>query len=58
MTVVSNYEKIGKHAERITKIKPFINKYNSDGITIHQKKMVGKKVEKKNAKISLNVLYL
>ena len=54
---MSNYEKIGKHAERITKIKPFINKYNSDGITIHQKKMVGKKIEEKNAKIALNTLY-
>ena len=54
---MSNYEKIGKHAERITKIKPFINKYNSDGITIHQKKMVGKKIEEKNAKIALNTLH-
>ena len=27
-----NYEEIGKHAERITKIKPFINKYNWEGI--------------------------
>ena len=27
VTVVLNHEKIGKHAERITKIKPFINKY-------------------------------
>ena len=54
---MSNYEKIEKHAERITKIKSFINKYNSDGKTIHQKKMVGKKIEKKNAKIALNVLY-
>ena len=25
--LVLNYEEIGKHAERITKIKPFINKY-------------------------------
>ena len=28
VTVALNYEKIGKHTERITKIKPFINKYN------------------------------
>ena len=25
--VALNHEEIGKHAERITKIKPFINKY-------------------------------
>ena len=28
ITVVLNYEKIGKNSEKITKIKPFINKYN------------------------------
>ena len=27
ITVALNYEEIGKHVERITKIKPFINKY-------------------------------
>ena len=26
-TVMLNYEEKGKHAERITKIKPFLNKY-------------------------------
>ena len=28
VTVALNYEEIGKHSERITKIKPFTNKYN------------------------------
>ena len=28
VTVSLNYEEIGKRAERITKVKPFINKYN------------------------------
>ena len=32
VTVPLNYEQIGKHAERITKIKPFINKYKWEGI--------------------------
>ena len=32
VTVALNYEEIGKHAERITKIKPFINKYKWEGI--------------------------
>ena len=27
VTVTLNYEEIGKHPERITQIKPFINKY-------------------------------
>ena len=33
VTVALNYEEIGKHAERITKIKPFINKYKWEGIS-------------------------
>ena len=32
ITVALNYERIQKHAERITKIKIFINKYNWEGI--------------------------
>ena len=28
VTVASNHEKIGGHPERITKIQPFIGKYN------------------------------
>ena len=28
ITVALNYEEIGKHAGRITKIKTFINRYN------------------------------
>ena len=46
VTVGLNYEEIGKHTERITKIKPFIDKYNLEGITIHQKKMIGKNLRR------------
>ena len=31
-TVALNYEEIKKDPQRITKIKPFINKYNWEGI--------------------------
>ena len=34
MRVVLNHEEIGKHAERITKIKPSINKYKWEGIIL------------------------
>ena len=27
-----NHEKIGKHLQRIFKIKPFVDKYNGEGI--------------------------
>ena len=32
VTVVLNHEETGKHTERITKLKPFINKYKWEGI--------------------------
>ena len=38
----SNYEEIKKDPKRVTKIKPFINKYNWEGINYPQKKMMGK----------------
>ena len=38
VTVALNYEEIGKHSERITKIKPFINKYNWKGINFPSEK--------------------
>ena len=31
VTIALNQEEIGNHVERITKIKPFINKYNRKG---------------------------
>ena len=54
MTVGLNYEEIGKHAERITKIKPFINKYNWEGIHSPSEKDDWKKFEKNNVTIALN----
>ena len=38
VTVMLNYEEIGKHSEKITKIKPFINKHNLDGINFPSEK--------------------
>ena len=43
-----NYEGIGKHAGRITKIKPYLNKSGKND---------WKKFEKNNMKIALSVLY-
>ena len=51
-----NHEEIGKHAEIITKIKPFINKYEWGGINFPLGKD-WKELEKNNVKIALNVLY-
>ena len=53
-----NYEEIGKHAERITKIKHFINKYKCKGINFPSQKDNWKKIEKNNVAIPLNTLYV
>ena len=54
-TVRLNCEEIGKHIERITKIKPFIN--NWDGINDLLEKDDWKKFEKNNLKTVFNALY-
>ena len=57
ITAALNFEGIGKHAEKITKIKPFINKYKWEGIKFPSEKDDWKKIEKSNVTIVLNVLY-
>ena len=46
VTVALNYEKIKKDPQKITKIKPFINKYNWEGINFPLKKDDGKNLRK------------
>ena len=53
ITVGLNYKEIGKRAERITKTKPLVNKYNWDGINYpsdkdkkFELKKIGKNVRK------------
>ena len=53
-----NYDEIGKHAEKITKIKPFINKYKWKEMDFLSEKSDWKKFEKNNVAIALNVLYV
>ena len=52
-----NYEEKGKHVERITKIKPFIIKYDCDGINYPSKKNNWKKFDKNNVKIALSAFH-
>ena len=58
VTVALNYEEIKKDPQRITKVEPFINKYNWEGINYSSKKDDWKKFEKNNVAIALNVLYV
>ena len=52
-----NHEEIGKHSERITKIKPFINKYNWEVVNFPSDKDDWKKFEKNNQTVALYILY-
>ena len=56
VTIMLNNEEIGKHSGKITKIKPFINKYIWEGINFPPEKDDWKKFEKSNLTIVLNVL--
>ena len=48
---------MGKNSERMTKIKPFINKYKWKGIHFSSEKDNWKKFEKNSLTTGLNVLY-
>ena len=53
----TNHGEIKKDLQRITKIKPSINKYNWEGINFPSEKDDWKKNVKNNVAIALNVLY-
>ena len=57
VTVALNYEEIKKDPQRIIKSKPFINKYNWEGINYPSEKDDWKKFDKYNVTIACNVLY-
>ena len=53
-----NYEKINNHAERISNIKPFINKYDWKDINFASHKEDWNTFEKNNRSIAINILYV
>ena len=56
--VALNYEEIKCDPERVSNIKPFVNKYNSEGINYPSKIDDWKKFEKNNPTIALHILYI
>ena len=58
VTVALNHEEIGKYSERITKIKPLINKYDWEGINFPSEIDDWKEFEKNNLTVALNVCML
>ena len=57
VTVALNSEEIGKNIERTTKIEPFTNKYNWEGINFPSEKDDWKKILKNNVTIVLHDFY-
>ena len=53
-----NYQTIETHPERISKLKPYINKYNWEGIEFPAGQKEWKKFEQNNETLALNVLYI
>ena len=52
-TIALNHEKIGENSQRLSKIKPFINKYDWKGINYPSGKDNWKKFEENNSTITL-----
>ena len=53
-----NYQNIKTHQERISKIKPYISKYNWEGIEFPAGSKDWKKCEQHNKTIALNILFI
>ena len=58
VTVALNRDKINKHSQRVSKIKPFINQYNWSNIDFPSTSKDWKKFELNNESIALNILYV
>ena len=55
---VLNYQTIDAHPKRLSKLKPYINKYNWEGVEFPAGSKEWQKFEKNNDTIALNVLYV
>ena len=58
VTVALSYGEIESHPERVSNVKPFVNKYNWRGINYPSRIDDWKAFEKNDLKISLNILYV
>ena len=53
-----NYQTIEKIQQMISKLKPYINKYNGEGIEFSARQKVWIKFERNNETIALNILFI
>ena len=56
-TLASNYGKVKQNPERVSNIKPFVNKYNWKGTKYSSNIDDWKTFQKNNPTIAINVLY-
>ena len=54
----SNYQNIETYQERVSNLKPYINKYNQEGIDFCARPKDWIKFEQNNKKIALNILFI
>ena len=57
-TLALNFNKIDKHPQRISRIKPFIDNYNWNDINFPATKKDWNKFEDNNKNVALNILYV
>ena len=53
-----DYQRIKRHLQKISKLKPYINQYNWKGIKFPSDKEDSKKFEQNNKEIALNILFV
>ena len=53
-----NYQNIETHPKRISKLKPYISKYNWEGIEFLARPKDWKKFERNNKKIAIHILFV
>ena len=58
ITAALNYQNIGHHSERISKLKPFINNYNWKDIEFPSYSKDWRKFERNYKAVALNILYV
>ena len=58
VAVSLNHDKINRNPQRVSKIRPYINEYNWDGIDFPSTSKDWKKIELNNESIALNIFYV
>ena len=53
-----NYQNIETHPKRISKLKPYINRYNWEGIEFPARPKDWEKFERNNKKIAIHILFV